>query len=97
MARPVHETTVTIRGASYALRTDEDNDRLHTLARYVDDTMNVLDPKQTLPPNKLSVLASLTLAGELFEERATGGGLQADLRDRVARIHGILDEVLDET
>ena len=97
MARPVHEITVTIRGSSYALRTDEDNTRLHTLARYVDDTMNVLDPKQALPPNKLSVLASLTLAGELFDERENGGGLQMDLRDRVERMHGILDGVLNET
>ena len=96
MGQSVHETTVTIRGASYQLRTDVDRDRLKSLAAYVDDMMNVMDPKHTLPPAKLSVLASLSVAGELFDAREERREGDLALKERVARMHSLLDEVLDE-
>jgi cell division protein ZapA (FtsZ GTPase activity inhibitor) len=94
MAERVHETTITIRGASYQLRTDQDAERLKQLASYVDDTMNGLDPKQTLPVNKVSVLASLTIAGELFEGREASDGFRREAAGRLHALADRLDEVL---
>lgn len=94
MAERVHETTITIRGAAYQLRTDQDAERLKRLASYVDDTMNGLDPKQTLPVNKVSVLASLTIAGELFEGREASEAIRRDTAGRINALADRLDEVL---
>jgi len=96
MGQSVHETTVTIRGTSYQLRTDVDRDRLKSLATYVDDMMNVMDPKHSVPPAKLSVLASLSLAGELFDAREGRSENDVALRERVARMHSLLDKALEE-
>jgi cell division protein ZapA (FtsZ GTPase activity inhibitor) len=94
MAERIHETTVVIRGASYQLRTDQDSERLKNLASQVDDTMNGLDPKQVLPAAKVSVLASLTLAGELMDLKEASGGFRADAVERLDRLSDRLDGVL---
>ena len=94
MARTVNETTITIRGASIQLRTDMDEDALSQLASYVDDKMHELDPKGNLPQSKVSMLASLTIAGELMEERDRGQESRRDIARRLQHLHELLDEAL---
>ena len=94
MAERIHETTVVIRGASYQLRTDQDSERLKTLASQVDDTMNGLDPKHVLSAAKVSVLASLSLAGELMDMKEASGGLREDAVERLDRLTERLDGIL---
>ena len=93
MAQPIN-TTVTIRGASYQLRTDLSEDALQAMASYVDTKMREVDPTGTLPPVKVSVLASLTIAGELIDERRRTVGVRSDLGERLQRLETLLDEAI---
>ena len=94
MARTVNETTVTIRGATIQLRTDMNEEILERLASYVDDKMRELDPKNALPQSKVSMLASLTIAGELMEERERSSEGRRDIARRLEHLHELLDEAL---
>jgi len=94
MSKSVKETTVTIRGSSIQLRTDMNEETLSRLARYVDAKMKELDPKGNLPPGKVSVLASLTIAGELMETRDRAEESRRDIARRLEHLHELLDEAL---
>ena len=94
MARTVNETTITIRGATIQLRTDLSDETLSRLADYVDDKMQELDPKGSLPQSKVSMLASLTIAGELMEERERADETRRDITRRLQHLHELLDEAL---
>jgi len=96
MANPVKQTTVTIHGSSYQLRTDMSEESIAQLAKFVDEKMRGLDPQGTLPPNKVSVLTSLTIAGELMEERERSSKVKSEVTDRVARLKDMLDAALEE-
>lgn len=96
MANPVKQTTVTIHGSSYQLRTDMTEESLAQLAKIVDQKMRELDPQGTLPPNKVSVLTSLTIAGELMEEKERSSKVKSDVTDRVSRLKDMLDAALEE-
>jgi cell division protein ZapA (FtsZ GTPase activity inhibitor) len=93
---PVKETTVKIHGSSYQLRTDLNDEELSRIAAYVDGKMKELDPKRSLPPGKVSVLASMTIAGELMEERGRSKGDRQSFTDRLERLHDLLDDALGE-
>lgn len=94
MARTVNETTITIRGSSIQLRTDMDDEALTQLASYVDGKMRELDPKGALPQSKVSMLASLTIAGELMEARDQARESRRDIARRLQHLHELLDEAL---
>jgi cell division protein ZapA (FtsZ GTPase activity inhibitor) len=94
MAKSVSETTVTIRGSSIQLRTDLSDEMLARLADYVDGKMRELDPKGTLPQGKVSILTSLTIAGELLEERRRAEADRRDIARRLEHLHHLLDEAL---
>jgi cell division protein ZapA (FtsZ GTPase activity inhibitor) len=94
MPKTVNETTVTIRGASIQLRTDLNESTVARIAQYVDRKMRELDPKGMLPQSKISLLASLTIAGELIEERERGEKNRRDIARRLEHLHEMLDEAL---
>ena len=95
MNRPITETTVTIRGVAYQLRGDADPRHIGRLAAYVDDKMKVLEEAtRTQSPAKLAILASLTLADELFQERDARETVKERIKDRAGRLGALLDEAL---
>ncbi len=94
MAKSINETTININGSSIQLRTDMSEEKLMKLADYVDGKMRQLDPKGVLPHSKVSMLASLTIAGELLEERKRSVESQHDLLKRLEHLHKLLDEAL---
>ena len=96
MNQRVNTTTVAIRGTSYQLRTDLEPDRLRMLAAYVDQCMEKLDPRNALPPAKVSVLASLSIAGDLWEARDGNDDRVHAMNDRIEKLQDILDEALAE-
>jgi cell division protein ZapA (FtsZ GTPase activity inhibitor) len=96
MRQPVSETTVQIRGASYQIRTDLGSETLGRLADFVDGKMRELDPKSTLAPAKVSVLASLSIAGELMEVRDREAERHRNIVSRLERLEELLDEALGE-
>jgi cell division protein ZapA len=85
--------SVSIRGKSLSLRTDHDPAFVQSLAHYLDRKVSAL--AQQAPHasfDKLLMLASLTVAEELFQTR---GELEA-LRDEVRRSAATILDVLDQ-
>jgi cell division protein ZapA (FtsZ GTPase activity inhibitor) len=76
------------------LRTDLSDEALSRLTDYVDGKMRELDPKGALPPNKVSILASLTIAGELLEERERADADRREIARRLEHLHKLLDAAL---
>ncbi|NNF07625.1 MAG: cell division protein ZapA [Candidatus Eisenbacteria bacterium] len=95
MSQSLSETTVKIRGQNYTLRTDLSEGQMQELAEYVDDTMKALDPKAAVHPAKLSVLAALSIASDLFESRKQTPKLGEDVETRLKALSFSLDEALD--
>ena len=95
MNRPITETNVTIRGVAYQIRGDADPAHLERLAEHVDGTMKVLEGSSAAPSTaKLAIVASLTIADELFQEREARRSEWADIRERVTKLETMLDEAL---
>jgi cell division protein ZapA (FtsZ GTPase activity inhibitor) len=94
MQKPVSETTVQLRGASYQLRTDLAPETIARIAAIVDGKMKELDPRAALPPTKVSVLASLSIAGDLLEEREQRHSERLALTRRLERLQELLDEAI---
>lgn len=62
---------VTIFGSEYAIRGEADENYIHTLARYVDEKMKeIADNTHLTSPLKISILAGINLADEIFRLRA---------------------------
>ncbi len=94
MAKTVNETSVQIRGSSYQIRTDLSPETLTRIAHYVVGKMDELDPKGTAPPARLSVLASLSIAGELLDEQERQRAMRAAVSARLTRLEELLDSAL---
>lgn len=95
MTRPITETTVTIGGVAYQLRGDADPQHIGRLAAYVDGKMHVLEgAARAQSPAKLAILASLTVADELFKERESLAVVRDLVRTRAAHLESLLDEAL---
>jgi cell division protein ZapA (FtsZ GTPase activity inhibitor) len=94
MPKSVNETTLTIHGSTIQLRTDMSNEDLSRLAVYVDKKIREIDPKGKLPQNKVAILASISIAGELLEERHKSRRSREDLARRLEHLHEMLDEAL---
>lgn len=62
---------VTIFGSEYAIRGEAEENYIHTLARYVDEKMReIADNTHLTSPLKISILAGINLADEIFRLRA---------------------------
>lgn len=94
MPKSVNETTLTIRGSTIQLRTDMSEGDLTRLAGYVDRKIREIDPKGTLPQNKVAILASLSIASELWEEKQRGRRSREEMARRLEHVHEMLDEAL---
>lgn len=95
MAQELKETRISIRGESIQLRTDMGGEKLKSLATYVTSTMDRLDPKESLPVNKLSLLTSLSLAEEVHEAREETRETNERVMERITRLNAMLDEALN--
>jgi cell division protein ZapA (FtsZ GTPase activity inhibitor) len=95
MNRPITETNVTIRGVAYQIRGDVDPAHLERLAEHVDGTMKVLEGSAAAQsPAKLAIVASLTIADELFQEREARTADWTEIRGRITKLETMLDEAL---
>jgi cell division protein ZapA len=88
---------VQIFGHSYTIRGEADQDYIVEVAAYVDRKMR--DVTERIPVaslSKVAVLASLNIADELFKERARHEQQQELLGSRAARLHAVLDTLLED-
>ncbi len=65
--------TISIRGQEFHIRTDDDEAALQRVAKYLDETMSMVERKTgTVDSLQLAMLSALNLARELVELRGTG-------------------------
>jgi cell division protein ZapA len=84
--------TVKIAGVSYRMLTDADPTYLRTLASYVDDKLReAREMSQPAPTQKLTVLAAMNIADELFQERQKRGRIERQVRGSSRRLLTLLE------
>ena len=85
---------ITIQGQRLTIRSDRDAAFVRGLARYIDDTVDELQHAAPRAPfNKLLMLASMTVAEELFETREELGRLHRQLEEKTQSMFDLIDQV----
>jgi cell division protein ZapA len=75
--------TVQIAGVRYALKTEEDDKWVKTVAAFVDAKIReVQKHTRTVDTQAVAVLTALQIAEELFNERRESGELRKKIRDK---------------
>lgn len=91
--RKAGTVSVEISGKRLSIRTDHDPIFVQQLARYVDDKLGQLQSMAPSAPfEKLMLLASLTLAEELFEAQDELVNLRNDLSERTEAMIALIEE-----
>ena len=90
---------IEIRGQRLTIRSDRDPAFVQKLASYIDRTFEELQTAApSAPYNKLLMLASMTVAEELFETRQELDEMRDQLQETTESMFDLLDQVeLDET
>jgi cell division protein ZapA len=92
MARVVQ---IDIQGQSYAVRSELDPAYIAELATYVDEKMHQAASEiPSADSLRISVIAALNLADELFRARSAGAGIESQVLARTAEIERLVDAVL---
>lgn len=86
---------VQIFGHSYTIRGEAEREYILDVAAYVDRKMREITEKLPVASlSKVAILASLNIADELYKERARRQDQERRLSSSAARIHAVLDGVL---
>lgn len=89
--------SVSIRGKALSLRTDHDPAFVQSLAHYLDRKVSALAQQAPHAPfDKLLMLASLTVAEELFQARQELDVLREEVKRSSAAMLDLLDADADE-
>lgn len=85
--------SVQIGGQKLSVKSDKDPQLVADIAAYVDDKVgSIREMAPSVSMDKLLILASMTVAEELFEARARVQLLETSLRERVQSCLAVLDE-----
>ena len=85
--------SIEIRGKRLSIRTDHDPEYVRELSRYVDDKIKELQMMAPSAPfEKLLMLASLTLAEELFEAQSDLVDIKDNLNERTEAMLALIEE-----
>jgi cell division protein ZapA len=75
--------TVQIAGVRYALKTDEDDRWVKSVASFVEEKIRDVQKRARTPDTQAAaVLTALQIAEELFRERAGGSELRRKIREK---------------
>jgi cell division protein ZapA len=78
-----HSVTVQIAGVRYALKTDEDERWVKSVAAFVDERFRELQKKTRTPDTQaVAMLTALQIAEELFGERRKATELRKRIREK---------------
>jgi cell division protein ZapA len=78
-----HSVTVQIAGVRYALKTDEDERWVRSVAAFVDERVRDLQKRARTPDTQaVAVLTALQIAEELFRERRQASELRKTIREK---------------
>jgi len=86
--------SVSVGGVKLSLKSDKNPDLVADIAAYVDDKVGaVREMAPSVPMDKALMLASLTVAEELFDAQARLRELESTLKERVNSCLTTLDEL----
>ena len=89
---------IEIFGTGYTIRGEEDQEYIREVAAYVDAKMREINDRLPIASlGKVAVLASLTLADELFKARKEQGNLSARVARQVDSLSQELETCLEES
>ena len=92
-----NQLRVSIFGAEYVLRADDDNrEQVIEIAKYVDQKMREIDRSQAINSNlKIAILTALNIAEELHETKKHRDKVLEQLDEESRRLNRSLEEALD--
>ena len=94
-SEPEQTVRVEIYNQTYSIRSDGDNDYIHTLAEYVDRKMREISSGTfTVDSLKVAILAALHIADELHQLQDARHQTDMQLSSRSAECAEMLDRVL---
>lgn len=89
--------SVEVGGVKLSLRSDKDPKVVQSIASYVDEKVGAIrEAAPSVPIDKLLMLASLTVAEELFDARSRVDNLELELKERVATCLALLEDLETE-
>ena len=88
---------VRIYGAEYPVRSDEDINHIKEVAEYVDKKMREVDNNVRVDSSlKVSILASLNIADELFRAWKDKDMLRTQLQEKINKLNEHIDLQLED-
>ena len=91
-----NKISVNIFGSEYALKTDQNQEYISQIAKYIDQKMRDIDKTQTINSNfKIAILAALNITEELFQEQQYRERLLNQLNDESRLLNRSLEEAFD--
>ena len=83
---------VQILGQSYAIKTDEDEAYIKSLAKYVDEKLKeIYSVAPNISQTKATVMAAFGIADELFKLKMEQADLDRMLEEKAKTLSGLLD------
>ncbi len=91
------QVRVNIFGTDYTLISDNNDNYVREVARYIDDKMREIDKNQAInSATKIAVLAALNIADELFQERQYRKKLVDQLNEEAKKVNQNILELFEE-
>lgn len=88
---------VNIFGTEYTLRSDDNENYVREISRYLDDKMREIDKNSAVKSaSKIAVLAALNIVDELYQERRYKEKLLGQLNEEAKKINHSIVDFLEE-
>ena len=93
---PTNQVRVNIFGAEYVLKSDNNENYIIEITKYVDQKMREIDRSQAITSNlKLAILAALNITDELFQNKQYRDRLLEQIDEDSRSLNQSLQEALD--
>ena len=89
---------VTIYGQEYTIKAPADASYIKNVAEYVDGKMREVQEELATPqvPAKVSILAAMNIADELFAEKRDRDQIKGDVESKVSSLIEIVEEAIQQ-
>jgi cell division protein ZapA len=89
---------VTIYGQEYTIKAPADASYIKNIAEYVDGKMREVQEDLATPqvPAKVSILAAMNIADELFAEKRDRDQIKGDVESKVSSLIEIVEEAIQQ-
>ena len=89
---------VTIYGQEYTIKAPADASYIKNIAEYVDGKMREVQEELATPqvPAKVSILAAMNIADELFAEKLDRDQIKGDVDSKVSSLIEIVEEAIQQ-